>query len=50
MQVKLESKKKMHMRWKQGQVICEEYRDAARLFRDGVRKAKAYLELLGKGC
>lgn len=39
----LESKKKMHRRWKKGQVIWEEYRDAARLSR--VRKAKAQLEL-----
>ena len=43
--VKLESKKKMHRQCKQGQVTWEEYRDAARLCRDVVRKAKAQLEL-----
>ncbi|KAK4827405.1 hypothetical protein QYF61_017810 [Mycteria americana] len=40
-----EGKKEMHRQWKQGQVTWEEYRDAARLCRDGVRKAKAQLEL-----
>jgi len=35
----------MHRQWKQGQVPWEEYKDAARLCRDGVRKAKAQLEL-----
>ncbi|KAK4827373.1 LOW QUALITY PROTEIN: hypothetical protein QYF61_017311 [Mycteria americana] len=35
----------MHRQWKQGQVSWEEYREAARLCRDGVRKAKAQLEL-----
>ena len=40
--VKLKSKKKMHRQWKQGQVLWEEYKEAAR---DGVRKAKAQLEL-----
>ncbi|KFQ63524.1 hypothetical protein N334_07076, partial [Pelecanus crispus] len=50
MLVKLKGKKKMHRQWKQGQVSWEEYRDAARLCRDGVRKAKAQLELnLAKG-
>ena len=39
------SKKKMHRQWKQGQVLQEEYKEAARLCRDGVRKAKAQLEL-----
>ena len=43
--VKLKGKKEMHRQWKQGQVSWEEYRDAARLCRDGVRKAKARLEL-----
>ncbi|KFW11305.1 hypothetical protein N327_10989, partial [Fulmarus glacialis] len=43
--VKLKDKKEMHRQWKQGQVSWEEYRDAARLRRDGVRKAKAWLEL-----
>ena len=40
--VKLKSKKKMHRQWKQGQVLWEEYKEAAR---DGVRKAKAQLEM-----
>ena len=43
--VKLKSKKRMHRQWKQGQVLWEEYKEAARLCRDGVRKAKAQLEL-----
>ncbi|KAK4811070.1 hypothetical protein QYF61_016356 [Mycteria americana] len=43
--VKLKGKKEMHRQWKQGQVSWEEYRDTARLCRDGVRKAKAWLEL-----
>ncbi|KFP63365.1 hypothetical protein N322_04034, partial [Cariama cristata] len=43
--VKLKGKKEMHRQWKQGQVSFEEYRDTARLCRDGVRKAKAQLEL-----
>jgi len=43
--VKLESKKKMHRKWKQRQVPWEECRNAADLCRDGVRKAKAQLEL-----
>ena len=34
----------MHRQWKQGQVPWEEYKEAARLCRDGVRKAKAQLE------
>ncbi|KFQ65375.1 hypothetical protein N334_04245, partial [Pelecanus crispus] len=42
---KLKGKKEMHRQWKQGQVSWEEYRDAAWLCRDGVRKAKAQLEL-----
>lgn len=33
----------MHRQWKQGRVTCEERRDE--LYRDGVRKAKAKLEL-----
>ncbi|KAK4824620.1 hypothetical protein QYF61_016926 [Mycteria americana] len=45
MLVKLKRKRELHRQWKQGQVTCEEYRDAARLCRDGVRKAKAQLEL-----
>ena len=35
----------MHRQWKQGQVPWEEYRDAAWLRRDGVRKANMQLEL-----
>jgi len=48
----------LHRQWKQGSVFWQEYRDAARLCRDGVRKAKARLELnlagdaknIKKGC
>ena len=36
----------MHRQWKQGWTTREEYRDAARLCRDGVRNAKAQLELV----
>ncbi|KAK4827902.1 hypothetical protein QYF61_022325 [Mycteria americana] len=43
--VKLKGKKEMQRQWKQGQVSWEEYRDAAGLCRDGVRKAKAQMEL-----
>ena len=35
----------MYRQWKQGQVSWEEYKEAAKLCRDGVRKAKALLEL-----
>ena len=45
LQISLESKKEMHRQWKQGQVTLKEYRYAARLCRDGVRKAKTQLEL-----
>jgi len=38
-------KRELHRQWKQGQVFREEYRDAARLCRDEVRRAKAQLEL-----
>ncbi|KAK4825509.1 hypothetical protein QYF61_000022 [Mycteria americana] len=38
-------KNEMHRQWKQGEVSWEEYRDAAPLCRDGIRKAKAQLEL-----
>jgi len=34
----------MHRLWKQGRVSWEEYRDATQLCRDGVRKAKVWLE------
>ena len=40
--VKLKGRRELH---KQGQVSWEEYRDAARLCRDEVRRAKAQLEL-----
>ncbi|KAK4816289.1 hypothetical protein QYF61_014587 [Mycteria americana] len=43
--VDLKSKRELQRQWKQGQVTWEEYRDTARLGRDGVRKAKAQLEL-----
>jgi len=43
--IKLKSKKKMHRQWKQGQVLREEYKEATRLCKDGVRKTKAQLEL-----
>lgn len=43
--VKLKRKKKIHREWKQGQVLWEQNKEAARLCRDGVRKAKAQLEL-----
>ena len=42
---KLKSKKKIQKHWKQGPVPWEEYRGAARLCRDEVRKAKVQLEL-----
>ena len=35
----------MHRQWKKEQVPWEEYNEAVRLCRDGVRKAKAHLEL-----
>ena len=48
--VKLKSKKEMHRQWKQGQVSWEEYRDAAWLCRDGVRKGQGTAGAeLGKG-
>lgn len=31
--------------WKQGQTICEEYRDTVRAFREGVGKAQMELDL-----
>ncbi|KFR07546.1 hypothetical protein Y956_13252, partial [Nipponia nippon] len=43
--LKLKGKKEMHRQWKQGQVSLEEYRDAAQLGRDGIRKAKVQREL-----
>jgi len=35
----------VHRQWTQRQVSWEEYRDAARLWRDGIRKAKLWMEL-----
>jgi len=35
----------MHRQWKQQQVSWEEHRDAARLCRNEVRRAKAQLQL-----
>jgi len=43
--VELKVKKEMHRQWKQVQVSWEEHRDAARLYKDGVRRAKVQLEL-----
>ena len=43
--VKLKGKKEMHRQWKQGQGSWDEYRDFGWLCRDGVKKAKAWLEL-----
>ncbi|KFR07593.1 hypothetical protein N306_10821, partial [Opisthocomus hoazin] len=43
--VKLKGKRELHRQWKQGQISWEEYREAARLCRDEVKRAKAWLEL-----
>lgn len=43
--VKLQEKKQMHRRWKEGQVTCKEYRDHVWLCKDGVRKAKVKVKL-----
>ncbi|PKU36877.1 rna-directed dna polymerase from mobile element jockey- hypothetical protein [Limosa lapponica baueri] len=43
--VKLKAKKELHRQFRQDQVSWEEYRDATRLCRDEVRKAKVRLEL-----
>ncbi|KFQ55696.1 hypothetical protein N334_04196, partial [Pelecanus crispus] len=43
--VKLKSKRELHRQWKQGQVSWGEYRESASLCREGVRKAKARMEL-----
>jgi len=45
MLVKLKTKRKLHRQCKHVQVSWEEYRDAAWLCREGVRRAKAQLEL-----
>ena len=41
----LRAKKGAYKLWKQGRVTCEEYRDAVRTCRCGIRKAKAQAEL-----
>jgi len=43
--VKLRGKRERHRQWKQGQISWEEHRDAARLCRDGVRRANVQTEL-----
>ncbi|KAK4810519.1 LOW QUALITY PROTEIN: hypothetical protein QYF61_004482, partial [Mycteria americana] len=43
--LKVQRKKEMHRQWNQGCVSWEEYRDTAWMCRDGIRKAKAQLEL-----
>ena len=45
LKARLKGKKKVHRQWKQGQVPWEEYKEAARLCMDEVRKANAQLEL-----
>ncbi|KFZ48948.1 hypothetical protein N338_11822, partial [Podiceps cristatus] len=45
MLVELRRKRDLHRQWKQGQASWGEYRDTARLCRDGVRRAKVQLEL-----
>lgn len=42
---KMESKKKIHRQWKQGQGYWEGYKDADRLCRDGIRKGQLKLDL-----
>ncbi|KFO74885.1 hypothetical protein N303_15516, partial [Cuculus canorus] len=43
--VKLKNKRELHRQCKQGEGTWAEYRDAAQLCKDGVRKAKGQLEL-----
>jgi len=43
--VRLRKKRELHRQWKQGLASWEEYREAAPLLRDEVRKSKAQLEL-----
>lgn len=38
---KFRHKKKAYKKWKQGQMLQEEYVDTVQVCRDGVRKAKA---------
>ena len=42
----MKSKRKLHRQWKQGQISGQEYRDAAWLHREGLRKAKVQLEII----
>ncbi|KFZ45983.1 hypothetical protein N321_04792, partial [Antrostomus carolinensis] len=44
--VKLREKKEIYRQWKQGCVAWEEYRDVVQMCRDGIRKAKAQMELI----
>ena len=47
----LKCKKEMHRQWNQGHVSWEEYRDAAWMCRDGIRKAKCTVGAeFVKGC
>ena len=41
----LVKKREIHRQWKQGQISWEYCKEVGRLCRDGVRKAKACLEL-----
>jgi len=45
LQVKLQGNKEIQRQWKLGQVSCEQYRNAAWLCRDGVKRAKEWTEL-----
>jgi len=45
MLVRLRKKKGLNQLWKQAHVTWEEYRDAAQTCREGIRKAKAQMEL-----
>ena len=38
-------KKEKYKQWNQGWVAWEEYRDAVRMYRDGIKKVKAQMEL-----
>jgi len=44
-QVRLMEKKRLYQLWKQRHVTWEQYRDAIWTCRDGIRKAKAQMEL-----
>ena len=45
LQLKLREKREMYRKWKQGCVSWKEYRAVVRVCRDGIRKAKAQMEL-----